>query len=60
MQSFVAGFKTALREELFKAMPVPFMEAYRQALALERIRKVVKYVARWLGGCMDECKSFFK
>ena len=37
LQIFVAGLKTALREELLKTMPATFMEAYKQALALERI-----------------------
>jgi hypothetical protein len=37
LQTFVAGLKTALRQELLKAMPGKIIEAYRQALALERI-----------------------
>jgi hypothetical protein len=35
--NFVERLKTALKEKLLKAMPDTFMEAYRQALALEKI-----------------------
>jgi hypothetical protein len=35
--NFCGKTKTALREEVLKAMPSTFMEANKQALALERI-----------------------
>ena len=36
LQIFVAGLRQAIREELMKAMPPTFLEAYKQALNLER------------------------
>ena len=36
LQIFVAGLRQAIREEMMKAMPPTFLDAYKQALNLER------------------------